>query len=376
MKIAILDPSGNHGHYAHTQSIIFKDENIEWFIHENVTKRLQDIGVFKNNNPKIHTYFAKNSKLFYYFKAIYLINRNKWDMVFFNTLQSDWLPNFIFFIFVKRTTNIVLTIHNVHSFFASNRKIGLKSFIKRSTKRLALKKSKLNLYSQKLKQCLLEYKPIPKVFLLPYQVYLPQTNKQNLNSSKKFKIIIPGTVDAKRRNYSLVLEIVEYFSNRKDIQFVLLGKPVGAGSDDLILKFKKYKDTVVCFHDFVDEDEFEKQMLTADIILGPLNKYFKTVDAIEEYGVSKETGITFAIIRYALPGIFPKELTIMDEISSAVKFYNNSSELNSIITELSTNKDRLQELKKNALENSKKFEPQKIKKDFMDLMFAKPYEII
>jgi len=368
MKIAIFDPSGSHGHYAYTQSIVFEKEHIEWFIHKNVTKRLNDLGVLDNGNNTFNSYSNKYFKYFYYLKSIISLNRRKWDIVFFNTLQSDWLPNFIFFLFIKKSVNIVLTIHNVNSFFATADKKSFTSFIKALTRSLALKKCKLNVYGTNLKQRLLEFRPNSEVFLFPYEAYSPKTIIHKKGNENILKIVIPGTVDLRRRNYELVLSVVKNISHIKHIQFILLGKPVGQGSTDLIAEFKKYRDSVIYYTSFVDEDEFEKQMLSADIVLGPLHKYFKTDETIEEYGVSKETGITFAIIKYALPGIFPAELTIMDEIKSGVTSYKDASELTEIITELSTNKHKLQQLKDNALANAQKFEVKKVKKDFLEQM--------
>jgi hypothetical protein len=60
----------------------------------------------------------------------------------------------------------------------------------------------------------------------------------------------------------------------------------------------------------------------------------------------------------------------MDEIKSGVTFYKDSNELTELIIELSTNKNKLKQLKNNALENAQKFEAQKVKKDFLNQMYS------
>ncbi len=364
MKIAVFDPSGSHGNFAITQSKIFDQDQIEWFIHNNVAERFYDIGIAQPNNKNLHCYFTKKSKLAFYLKTIRLLNNSSWDIVFFNTLQSDWLLNFIFYIFIKRSAFIILTIHNVNSFFYHHKNMSLRSFIKNRTKAIALKKSHFNVFSENLKEQLLKYHPKATVFVIPYQIYSPTTTTPVIESTKKLKIVIPGSIDLKRRNYSFILEALKNTSNIQNIQFVFLGKPIGLGSNEIIHEFEKFKDSVICFKHFVSKVEYEKHMLTADIICGPLNRFYQNDGTTEEYGKSKETGITFAMIKYALPCLFPEELTVMNEIKTGAIFYSSPLNLAQIIEELSIDEKKLNLLKINATINAQKFDRQNIKRLF------------
>jgi hypothetical protein len=364
VKIAVFDPSGYHGHYAHTQGLVFRNDDISWFVHRNVCNRLNDLGVITADS-NVFAYTPGKSLLFYYIKALWLLHRTKWDVVFFNTLEANWLPNFLFFLFVRKDVNLVLTIHNIHSFFKKSRAKGLRAFVKRRAKNLALKKCRLNVYSENLKQCLLQYVSGANPFLLPYRVCDTTVERLNRSEQNQFRIVIPGSIDVKRRDYFSVLEVAERLSDLKHIRFVLLGKPYGAEATALVDKFEQMQDTVVCYREFIDEHEFERQMQQADIVWGPLTRYYTGNDAVEEYGISKETGVSFAMIHYALPGLFPSHVAVMDEIKTGVRFYSNADELVSIITELSTRKETLLLLQKNAWANALKYSPDAVRNRFV-----------
>lgn len=369
MKIAVFDPSGNHGHYAHTQGLVFRNDDVSWFVHRNVCIRLTDLCVITADS-NVSEYTPGKSLLFYYIKAIWLLHRTKWDAVFFNTLEANWLPNFLFFLFVRKDVNLVLTIHNIHSFFRKSGTKGLRAFVKQRAKNLALAKCRLNVYSENLKQCLSQYVPDANPFLLPYRVCDMSVERLNHPGKDQFRIVIPGSVDVKRRDYSFVLNIVERLRCLPHVQFVLLGRPYGAESIALVDKFEQMNGSVVCYREFIDEQEFEHQMQITDIVWGPLTRYYTGNDAVEEYGISKETGVSFAMIRYALPGLFPSDVTVMDEIKTGVRFYSNADELVSIITDLSTRKESLQLLQENARANALKYTPDTVRNRFVSQLNA------
>jgi hypothetical protein len=364
MNIVVFDPSGSHGTFAFTQSRVFDGENIEWFIHKDVSERLHLLNAVNDSSKKVHTLISGDSKFIYYLKSIAEINNTKCDILFFNTLQSDWVLNFLFLLFIKKPKNIVLTVHNVNSFFDPRKQKGLRSFIRERIKLLAIKKCSFNVYGAAMKAHMSGLVPQAKISTLPYQIYLPSQVSDG-NGSKKFNVVIPGSVDLRRRDYVTVLQTIKTLSYLKHIRFVLLGAPSGEGADEMMNEFEKFPETVICFRKFVDDREYEKHMLDANLILGPLYKFFDTNEATEEYGISKETGITFAIIRYALPGIFSSQVKVMDEIRSGVMFYDDSSHLAATITQLSTDNERYLQLKQQAHLNSKKFEAARVKEVFL-----------
>lgn len=363
MNIIVFDPSGSHGTFANTQSIVFEKDNIHWFIHKNTYERLCNQGKLNSDSQNVHYYSPGKLKLLYYIKAIILIKRIESDVIFFNTLQSDWSLNFLFLVFVKRSKNIIVTIHNLNSFFAPSTK-GLRAMIKEKALKLARKKCLFNVYSSEIKKQILHRLPAARVALVPYQVHVPLTSKYG-SVNKKFSIIIPGSVDLKRRDYSIILEIAQYLHQTPRLEFILLGAPADENAKKLLNQLE-LKDKVVCFRNFVNDNLYDQYMESAHIILGPLNAAFKTNDSIEEYGVTKETGISFASIRYALPLILPAHIKVMDELKSGAVFYKTPQQLIEIITHLSSNNEAYSVLKANAEINAKKFEPEEIRRQFMN----------
>ncbi|HEX3006732.1 MAG TPA: hypothetical protein VHO90_03855, partial [Bacteroidales bacterium] len=227
MNIVVFDPSGSHGTFAFTQSRVFDGENIEWFIHKDVSERLRLLNVVNDSSEKVHTLIPSDNKFIYYLKSIAKINKTKCDILFFNTLQSDWVLNFLFLLFVKKSKNIVLTIHNLNSFFIPRKQNGLRSFVRERIKLRAIKKCNFNVYSAAMKAYLLALVPQAKISMLPYQIYLPSDQASNIDGSKSFHVVIPGSVDLRRRDYTIVLQTIRALSHLKHIRFVLLGAPSG-----------------------------------------------------------------------------------------------------------------------------------------------------
>jgi hypothetical protein len=367
MKIAIFDPSGSHGNFAYSQSLVFADDQTQWYIHENIFRRLNDLKIVDASDSNIKICFEGSSKILYYIRSIININNQSWDFVFFNTLQSDWLLNFIFFLFIKKSKTIVLTIHNINSFFMSSKKKSIRLFIKKWSIQLALKKiTYFNVFSLNLKQHLLQKLSGAKVFILPYQVHV--SSKPFVSAQQTvLKVVVPGTIDLRRRDYYMVVETIRLLSHVSNIMILLLGKPSGNDSKELVKELDKYKHIVKYHTGFISENDFEQQMVASDIIWGPLQREFEVDGVIEEYGVSKETGTTFAMIRYGLPALFPKNIPVMDDLSSGVVYYDNAGDLAEKLIALSNDFNKLNVLKMEAYENAKKFGPSAIRHQFIEI---------
>lgn len=360
MKISILDISNSHFGYLKTVYKIFGEFIEEIYLSEFLSNELYKELKIKSNKVK-----KVNDKYISFFKIIGLIkviNRNKIDILFINTMQSNYI--FFFFLFMFCNKKILLSIHNINCYYEKPK--GIKGKIRCFIRRYALKKSKfVNVYGENLKNYL-KGKGYHKIATsIPYSAY--EDKKQKLEISNSDLVFsIPGGFSTRRRDYLTVYNVFKNLEEKElKIKLYLLGKLGDENSKELFDKFKKLKN-VKYFEKYVGEKEFDEIMQKSDLIIGPLNKEIEFEKGIkEEYGVSKESGFTFAQITYSKPGLLPSYIEKFSELKNSCLLYKNENELYNIIVKLYENREELKKLKGNAEKNAKQFTYLNIKRKFL-----------
>jgi hypothetical protein len=205
-----------------------------------------------------------------------------------------------------------------------------------------------------------------QVFFFPFDQY-KKINK-NLKYSKKsddntIDIVIPGIISEKRRNYKELLLTLEkyYISNpNSKIKIIFLGKIENDESKTSILNKinqinSKNRERIKYWNEFVPEQDFSRNLIEGDIILSNINVFVDLRDRIEIYGLSKESGISFQIYKYAKPSIVPSHQNILIGFDNQLIKYSNFNDLYKILENLDSGIYNLEKLKENAKNNRKKF---------------------
>jgi hypothetical protein len=360
MKIVVLDVGNTHYMYVHTIYKLFGKENVEMYLSEFLSNGLYREFKFKSN--VVHKIKNHYVPIFESLKLIKKINKSKIDLLFINTLQNNWFFYFIVLLFCKK--KILLTIHNIKCFYEKPKSI--KGFIKYLIRKYALTKTNvINVYGEHLKKYIKEKGEGIKITFIPFSAY-DDDEKEIQKENKKLIISIPGSFDIKRRDYCSVYNVFKKIEKTNvEIELYLLGKLASNNSLDLFNKFKQLKNVKLYEH-YVKMEDFKKIMNDTDIILGPLEKYMEFDRGIkEEYGLSKASGFVFDQILYAKPGLSPSYIRIFSELRSSTLDYVNEEELYDIIINLYENRHILENLKKEAKNNSKKFTYTKIMESFL-----------
>jgi hypothetical protein len=203
------------------------------------------------------------------------------------------------------------------------------------------------------------------VEVVPFSVFDPSLVNIDMGINKPLRICIPGILSQYRRNYLGLLDIVEKqlgsYKNRFIIDF--LG---GIQSDNLLNDSKPILERIerlnrdgfsIIMHpvNFIPPVEYDKELSLADIILGNMNV---VLNKFSEYGKTKETGLPFAMIKAAKPGILPDNYPFPKEIGSSILLYHDFQDLGRILINLINDRQSVIVLKKEALVNSKKFTPE------------------
>jgi hypothetical protein len=208
--------------------------------------------------------------------------------------------------------------------------------------------------------------------VIPFSLFDPSLVVEKTSADKEVRICVPGILSQYRRNYLALFDVMENHLVELKTLFVLdlLG---GVQYDNQFdnplllleridsLRRKGFSIIVHTVH-FIAPLEYDKELSKADIILGNMNV---NLNRYSSYGKTKETGIPFAMIRAAKPGILPETYPYPEEISSSTLKYKDFNNLGEILVNLISNREKIEDLKKKALVNSKKFSPESIYKNIV-----------
>jgi hypothetical protein len=208
--------------------------------------------------------------------------------------------------------------------------------------------------------------------VIPFSVFNASLATENTPSNKQLRICIPGILSQYRRNYLAFFDLLEKQLAEYKTLFVLdlLGGVQSENQFDnpaLLLgrvDSLKRRGFSIIIHDvqFIPPVEYDLELSKADIIVGNMNV---ALNKFSSYGMTKETGIPFAMIRAAKPGILPEAYQFPDEIKTSTLVYKDLKNLGEILSDLISSRHKIEDLKKKALENSKKFSPKSIYKNIL-----------
>lgn len=305
---------------------------------------------------------------------IYITTINKYFSDFF-----DFLNN--------RKVNLL--IHDIDSWFASSLKFKFYTFFKEIKlspiiiykfkfsfiypffyKKIInkVKKSggKFVILSSILKNELEKYVGSEKIEIVPFSVFKPNQSLR-ISGNKLLRVTIPGHISQLRRDYFSLLKMVEEdigaFKNK--IEFELLGCIETGGQGDEIFsiskKIIKLGVNIIYYENkYIPMPDYDNRLAETDLILGNMNV---VLNKYSSYGKTKDTGIIFTMIRSAKPGIIINGYPVINELKTSAIYYSNYEQLKNILSNLANNPDKLNYLKKEAFQNSLKFEPSRLYKE-------------
>ncbi len=208
--------------------------------------------------------------------------------------------------------------------------------------------------------------------VVPFSVFDPSMVSEEGPSDSRLRICVPGILSQYRRNYIGLLETLEnQLAEYKELLIVDLlgGIQTDNPLDNHLLIINKAEavrnkgfSVIVHQERFIPPQEYDRELARADVILGNMNVELSKYSV---YGKTKETGIPFAMIRAAKPGIIPDSYSFTEELSSSVLPYHDFADLVKILIRLVSDREFLRHLKTKALENSMKYSPEAIYKQLI-----------
>ncbi|MBS1774562.1 MAG: hypothetical protein JST82_17025 [Bacteroidetes bacterium] len=199
------------------------------------------------------------------------------------------------------------------------------------------------------------------VMIFPYSIF----EKVNSKTADTDKIVvsIPGYIQRSRRDYDIALDAFERLDKKK-FKLKLLGQARDEYGYKIIDRANGMISKGYCIDFLKKPEDFEQEMIDSDILFAPINVETNYSGVNETYGLSKESGLTFDVIRYAKPAIFPSEMGLPEELNDSVFKYSNIDEL-LVIFDKFTQNEYFDQIVSKAIAASKKYSKEEITKKFL-----------
>ena len=330
MKVAIIEVDTLNHH-----SLIFNWVNVcflnKWHvtlftteeIYENVFLSIKDL-------PHEVVLMSKGDSYFVFLNSVIIksLKYSSFDLAIILTLQSHILEMMFF---NPNNIKIGITIHNSRTWFNGNHISKPSHYIKRIFRKLWLKRASFYIVnSENMYNYIFENHSIDKrVFVMPFLL-----RRRNIQINKyKFKVVYPGMISTVRKSYDQFIDLAKKFKN---IEFVLLGAPNKNEGGDKVIELidKQNVENIRYYPSFVDADTFNHEMSTATILFSDLNLNYRNSDLDEIYGITKDSGVSYLMSEYLIPGIFNNGFTNLNYLSSGTFYFDNAIQLQEIIEEL------------------------------------------
>jgi hypothetical protein len=210
-----------------------------------------------------------------------------------------------------------------------------------------------------------------KAVFIPSQFYVQRTVTP---VTAPWKVVVPGTVEAHRRDYEFLLDFTANYLARatfkQPVELILLGY---AGSDygkDILGQLQGSANEflkIIYFREPVSAEEYARHMNDAKIIWSPICVVtFGSRGQEEVYGITKSAGLTGDLIRFPKPTLVPADFNIPFYLQHTMIRYLNKDDLLRHMKRLfqEDNLDLMQKIEKDI----SFLVPARFSKDFETLM--------
>ncbi|MBD0295745.1 MAG: hypothetical protein ICV84_11200 [Flavisolibacter sp.] len=365
MNIVIYDTHHFETTYALLRIWDIPGNRITLFVTPEVAAPLNDLLL---NDVNRFYWKIKNANNLLYLEQLYRYCRNEnIHLLLLSTVAYHHILFAMLCRFLPETT-VVLTLHDINSFFKPKFSLSGRTFIRYMGKKmLARSVSAYSTLLSSTKRYIEEkFKPPQPVYVIPGSIYEGK-NSFKTEDIETPKIVVPGSIDIRRKNYEAVFELLNFIhALQKKWELILLGAADPVFGRDVLQKFKTVKKDFpgLIFYEsrFIEAKEYERQLEAADFIFIPLQQYTIIEDNIpEEYGVTKSTGSFFDAVRHAKPVIVPDYINVPEELKRQTFSYKTIDHLIQFLLSITKDTSALSALQQQTLENTLKFTPQAIR---------------
>jgi len=370
MKVAIFETE--HFETAFTVIRLFDlpENKITIYTSKGAFDRLNDL--FLDGMNRFNWEILPGSNRFRLFNFLYNKLKNEDpDILWLNTVTSNHL-SWAFLSTLLHFRKIILTVHDINCLFESRFKFSFKHVIVHWGKKWLIERvNEFNVISDTMVSYLRIHIKEKKIHNIPGAVFPGNSATQSV--SGQLRIVVPGSIDAKRRNYEQVFELGTMADKEKlPVKIVLLGGYSSKCGKTIVERAKQFRSEfcqILAYHtDIVDQVEFDKQIEAAHFVFIPSVIHTKICGEIpEEYGKTKSSGNIFDVVKHAKPFIAPGALTIPSNLQTSCFKYSSPGDILDFFKKLISEPGNYDQWQKNAVTNSRQYTIEKVRERNQDL---------
>lgn len=303
---------------------------------------------------------SAESKYKFIWRMYRRIKRLRVGLLFLNTISNNFIV-YACMIGLLGNTRSIVTLHAINNYFRFKPAFSLRRWVRHTGKRALIKVTKeFNVISGTMVNYLTDKLPAHKiVHNLPGAVFEEHHWRHTTPAiHERINLVVPGSVDARRRDYAIVFELLEY-GRHLPLNITLLGPfadPFGNSIHEKCMQYAAKHHNLFFYDRLVDQPEFDRVMNDAHIVLAPSAIDTVMVDEIAEtYGKSICSGNIFDAVKYARPFITPQALTIPANLTTSAITYTHVQHIVQALESMHRDPARYEELLQQALHNSKEY---------------------
>ncbi len=374
MKIGIFETEHFEGAYPVIRLFDNDSNQITVFTYESSYRQLSHLFGEESNRYEWVIKNENDSKYRFIYSLFREVKKRRIRLLYLNTVSNNFIL-YAALIMALPQTRIVLTLHDINGYFRYKPAFGLRPWVRYSGKRLLMSiVNEFNVVSltmvDYLKKKLPENK---KVHCVPGAVFDESALSIQTDFTKMLHIVIPGTLDWRRRSYGIVFELLgECKFHLLPVKVTLLGGCSPVYGQEILERCRDYAqhhDNLI-FYDskLVDQPEFDRVMEAAHIVLIPSVINTMISDGVAEtYGLSISSGNIFDVIKHAKPFIVPKALRIEPFLQKSCFQYTSLDELTDFFREIFQNKEKYPVMQQAAIEASRNYTLERVRQRNPDL---------
>lgn len=368
MHVGIQESEHFEGVYPVIRLFDNGQNKISLFVNRYVREKLLDL--LGDDASNYHWVVQEDSESTFHFcrrMRQEILSRNI-QLVYLNTISKHHLWYAVWLPFSRIRT--ILTVHDVNCMFKSRIGFRPRAIAQFLGKRwLRNKVSAFNTVSETVKPYLeKQCRKDQEVYTIPGAVF-----DQELVAEPIFpplRIVVPGSIDPKRRDYGQVLELAKLLSS-DPVEIVLLGggSSVYATSIWQQCKVAGLPNLVWFEKSIIPQDRFDEWLNKAHFIWIPSVIETEICDGIREvYGITKSSGNIFDIIKHARPFLYPEGLIIPAELAQSGYPYASIEKLSAWIRQVLETPTIYPPLLKSAESASEAFTVGRLRSRFSELL--------
>lgn len=325
------------------------------------TERLQPlIAWLLPEREKYQWVILKGGRLAFFQQLYRELKARKPDLIFINTISSNHLLYALMLELLGRP-RVILTVHNINCLFATRPSFNLPEMVRHiGKKRLIRAVGEFNVIATTMLPYMRRTAPSSKtIHCIPALVFEQPAGLLTIDTF--LHLVVPGTLDKRRRDYEVVFELLRLAEERQlPLHLTLAGGYYDEEGKALYRRaaaLKTVHTRLTAFDTYqIPQEEFLPLIAQAHFIFIPSVIDTAICGAIPEvYGITKSSGNIDDVARYAKPYISPATLEVPETLRSNGFRYQSLEEVVQFLEGLNRSKADYQNWQQSSITNSQAF---------------------